>query len=91
MWSHPDVFSATLRLRMAAANSERVAAALKRVVAAAESEGFEVEDAQTALGGGDVIRSGESARQLGEDRQVGMEPHPLDSSHAEREQRPLIL
>ena len=85
MWSHPDVFSVTLRLRMAAANSERVAEALKRGVAAAESEGFEVEDAQTALGGGDVIRSGERSRELGEDRQVGMEPDQLDPSDAERE------
>ena len=29
--------------------------------------------------------------QFGENRQVGMEPHPLDPSHAQREQRPLIL
>ncbi len=36
-------------------------------------------------------RSTECAGQLGEDRQVGMEPDPLDPAHAEREQRPLVL
>jgi len=35
--------------------------------------------------------STERARQLGEDRQIGMEPNPLDPSHAEGEKRPLIL
>jgi len=35
--------------------------------------------------------SGERTRQLGEDRQIGMEPNPLDASHAQRKQRPLVL
>ena len=36
-------------------------------------------------------RAPESAAELGEDRQVGMKPDPFDPSHAEREQRPLVL
>ncbi len=36
-------------------------------------------------------RSVQRTRQLGEDRQVGVEPDPLDSPNAEREQRPIIL
>ena len=39
----------------------------------------------------DVARFGERAGELGEDRQVGVEPDPLQPADAERQQRPFVL
>jgi hypothetical protein len=70
----------TLRLRMDTADVDKVAVALEPVLASAQEAGFEVEGSER-LGGEWHPGSSQRARQLGEDRQVGMEPHPLDPSH----------
>ena len=45
----------------------------------------------SASDGGRYLHTSERLRELGEDREVGVQPHALDSPHAQGQERPLVL